>query len=168
MHLLPTSMTTELEYQPDLGIKLNSKTINWKTNRDDVRKLIGLPFKEFDRVVELGADKSILSRRDIYENINGGKNYFFFIYNADNVLNEIEIHWGIDIYVKGVKLIFEKDIKENVKALATISDNFMEIEPGNYLFPDLKLTIADKDSFGGEGHDLGYFYASTDIKHLEE
>lgn len=161
-------MKTELEYLPDIGIKLNSKTINWLTNRDDARKLLVLPFKEFDRVVKLGLDESILSKRDIYENINGEKNYFSFNYNADNVLTEIEIHWGIDIYVRGVKLIFEKDIQENVKALATISDNFTEIEQGNYLFTDLKLTIADKDSLGGEGHDLGYFYASTDIKHLEE
>ena len=161
-------MTTELEYIPDIGIKLNSQSINWQTNRDKVRNSIGLPFKELDRIVDLGPDESVLSRRDVYDDVNGEKNHFTFHYNKDNLLNEIEIHWGIDIWVKGVKLKFGKDINDNVNALTKLSNNVREIEAGNFLFPDLKLTIADKDSLGGEGHEMGYFYASTDISHFDE
>ncbi len=67
-----------------------------------------------------------------------------------------------------IKLKFEKDINDNVNALTKLSNNVREIEAGNFLFPDLKLTIADKESLGGEGHEMGYFYASTDISHFEE
>ena len=161
-------MTTKLEYTPDIGIKLNSKTINWLTDRDAVRKLIDLPFEEQDRVIDLSENQSVQCRRDVYENINAEDNYIFFNYNIDNELTEVEVHWGVDITVKDVMLNFNSNIKSNVNALKKLTDNFKEIEPGNFLFPDLKLTIADNNSLGGEDHNLGYFYASTDISHLEE
>jgi len=150
-------MTTKLEYTPDIGIKLNSVTINWRTHRDNVRKLIDLPFEILDRVTHLGDKQTIESKRDAYQNVNGGDNYFFFNFNSDNVLTEIEIHWGVDIFVKDAALSFKNPIQDNVNALTKLTDNYKEIEPGNYFFPDLKLTIADEESLGGEGHNLGYF-----------
>ncbi|GAO43215.1 hypothetical protein FPE01S_02_03190 [Flavihumibacter petaseus NBRC 106054] len=121
-----------------------------------------------DSTIDIGDNQTIESRRDVYQNINGGENYFFLNYNADNVLTEVEVHWGVDIFVKEVALNFKSHIQDNVNALKKLTDNFKEIEPGNYLFSDLKLTIADAESCGGDGHELRYFYASTDIAHLNE
>ena len=161
-------MTTTLKYIPDIGFSLNSVQINWLTTRDNVRKLINIPFKEMDSTIDLGDNRTIESKRDVYQNINGGDNYFFLNYNADNVLTEIEVHSGVDIFVNGVALNFKSHIQNNVNALKKLTDNFKEIEPGNYLFSDLKLAIADDESCGGDGHDLGYFYASTDVTHLNQ
>jgi hypothetical protein len=161
-------MTTKLEYTPDIGIKINSMTINWFTNRETVRNLLGQPSEQQDRVIDLGENLKVESRRDIYKNIYAGDNYIFLNYNTDNALTELEVHWGVDITVKDIKLDFNSNIQENITALAKLTDNFKEIETGNFLFPTLKLTIADHESLGGDGHELGYFYASTDISHLLE
>ena len=159
---------TKLEYTPDVGIKLNSSTINWLQHRGNIRKLIDLPFEEEDKVIDLGDNRSIQVKRDIYENVNSGDNYFFLNYNSENLLTEIEVQWGVNITVNDIDIDFKKNIRESVNGLCKLSHTYKEIEPGNYLFPDLKLTIADQNSLGGDGHNLGYFYASTDISHLNE
>ncbi len=161
-------MTTRLDYIPDIGIKLNSTTLNWLTTRDNVRNLLNLPYTVADNVIDIGENETIESKRDVYQNINGDENYIFLNYNADNLLNEVEVHWGVDIFVKDIVLNFNNHIQDNINALKKLTGNYREIEPGNYLFKDLKLTIADSESCGGDGNELSYFYATTDITHLDE
>ena len=44
----------------------------------------------------------------------------------------------------------------------------VELEEGNYLFKNLKISISNSESSGGEGNALSYFYASHNIDHLLE
>lgn len=159
-------MIQTIEYTPDVGFKLNSIAINWLANREIVRKLIGDLPEQQDRVIDLGENQKFESRRDIYANINASNNYLFLNYNSDNALTELEVHWGCRIIVNDVTLDFNSHIRDNVNALSRLNTHCKEIEPGNFLFSNLKLTIADNESLGGEGNNLGYFYASTDIAHL--
>jgi hypothetical protein len=161
-------MIVTLEYTPDVGIKINFLTINWITHLENVRKLLNIPFEEMDSVIDLGENQKVESKRDIYQNVNGGENYFFLNYNAENLLTEIEVHWGVTLYVKEVLLNFKNHIQDNVNTLKKLTDNYKEIELGNYLFSDLKLSISDSEYCGGDGHELRYFYASVDITHLDD
>ena len=94
------------------------------------------------------------------------KNYFFLNYNEDNKLQSIEIHGGIDVKIKNFTLEFKKDITIALKSLSAISENYSEVEDGNYVFEDLKMAIATSESMGGDGNGLDYFYASNDIEHM--
>jgi hypothetical protein len=110
-------MIIKFEYTPDVGIKINSVTINWITHRQDVRRLLNFPFGEIDSVIDLGDNQTIESKRDIYQNVNGGENYFFLNYNAENLLTEVEVHWGVTLYVKELMLNFENHIQATINTL---------------------------------------------------
>lgn len=111
---------------------------------------------------------NIIQRRDIYCNYQEQENFFFFNYDKDDFLSEIEIHHGIAIMVDETKLDFGKTFQENVSLLKNISLDNIEFSNGEHLFKDLKLTIADSESMGGEGPMLAYFYCAKNIDHLSD
>lgn len=164
----------KITYVPNIGFQLDSENFNWNDGRDSVRHKLRNQHKDDDRVIEMseffGGDKShdIEQRRDIYEDVNGEKNYFFLSYDEEDKLSELEINGGIEIFIKEIQLIFEKDINTYLEAFKKIGEKYVETEEGNYLFEDLKMTIANSESMGGEGNGLTYFYGARSIEHLIE
>ena len=163
-----------IEYIPNTGFKMNSVLFTWDDKRNIIRGNLNLKHKADDRVIELAQywdgdeSKNIKQKRDIYENYGGGNNYFFLNYGEDDKLEAIEFHWGASIMVGGVELNFEQDLDDCVNRLDKIDNEKIALEEGSYLFKNLKITLANSESLGGEGNVLGYFYASRDISHLIE
>lgn len=164
----------KLTILPDKGFELNSDIFNWREERESVRLKLKNLHKEDDRVIEMShffngdTSHDIDQKRDIYQDINGTKNYFFLSYDKDNFLSELEVHWGIKVSIDNIELEFEKDINIYLNQLTSKGYDFKEIEQGNYLFEKLKITIADAESTGGDGNGLSYLYSGQDIEHLIE
>lgn len=161
-------------YLPNFGFEIDSIKFDWNENRKIVRQKIRNQHKDDDKIIEMAAffggdkNRNIEQRRDIYENINNNKNHFFLNYDEHDNLKELEIHSGIEISIREVILEFQKDISNYLKKLILIGENYSEIEEGNYLFENLKMTIANSESLGGEGNGLEYFYSAKNIEHLIE
>lgn len=159
-------------YFPNTGFQIDTIAFNWKEDRSSVRIKLLNTHKEDDRIIEMseffGGDTShnMEQRRDIYKDIKGAVNYFFLSYDAADRLCELEVHWGIEIKVKNIDLKFEEDINEPLKRLERIGEKYLENEEGDYLFENLKMTIANAESIGGEGNNLAYFYCAENIEHL--
>ena len=164
----------KLKILPNKGFELNSDIFNWSEERESVRHKLKNLHKENDRVIEMSqffdgdTSHDIDQKRDVYRDINGTKNYFFLSYDKNNLLNELEVHWGIKVSIDNIELEFEKDINIYLNQLTSRGYDFKEIEQGNYLFEKLKITIADSESIGGEGNGLSYLYSGHNIEHLIE
>jgi len=143
-------------------------------SRKEVREKLSLKFKEDDNIISIAqyfdGDKShdIQQKRDIYENVTSDNDLIFIHYNSENRVSELEVHYGYEIKIDGTQIDFETDLAEVIKRFKKIGIKCIELEKGNYLLPTLKITIADRESLGGEGKKLSYFYCSTDISHLTE
>ena len=163
-----------IEYIPNTGFKLNSVLFAWNDARNVLRGNLNLKHKADDRVIDLAKywdgdeSKNIKQRRDIYEDYGGADNYFFLNYSEDDKLESLELHSGATIVIGGFVLHFDDDFDECVGGLDKIDSEKIELEEGSYLFKNLKITIANSESLGGDGNGLGYFYASRDISHLLE
>ena len=106
--------------------------------------------------------------RMLMEDVNGAKNYFFLSYDKQDKLNELEVHWGMNILINKIEMEFGKDIKDYLERLKSAGYEYIELEEGNYLFKGLKITIADSESMGGDGNGLSYFYSGQNIDHFVE
>jgi hypothetical protein len=93
---------------------------------------------------------------------------FFFNYKDGNLLNELEVHGGVEITVGSARLSFERELSNAVADLEIISPLVVLIGYEKYFFKDLKLTISSNEAMGGNGNDLGYFYCSANVDHLIE
>ncbi|WP_299149831.1 hypothetical protein [uncultured Dokdonia sp.] len=164
----------KIEILPNKGFKLNSDIIHWNDDRKSVRHNLKNQHKEDDNVIELSqffdgdTSHNIDQKRDVYKDINGTENFFFLNYDKDNLLSELELHYGIKVMIYNIKLEFEKDINICLKQLSSKGYEFKEIEQRNYLFEKLKITIADSTSIGGDGTELSYLYSGRTIEHLIE
>lgn len=164
----------KIEYIPNIGFNIESLTFLWGQSRSEIREKLNYKYDEDDKIIKISdflegdISFNIKQKRDIYQNISNEKNYFFLNYNEENKLSEIEVHWGMTILTKGIELNFETDIDECLKLLESIGENYTEIDEGNFLFQNLKMTISSSESIGGEASRLSYFYASKDIEHLIE
>lgn len=164
----------KIEYIPNLGFIVNSQKFLWGQERNIIREYLKNQHTEEDKIIEMSeffdGDTSfdIEQKRDIYHDINAEENYFFLNYDNDGNLEALEIHSGVLILIKDFELVFEKDINNYLKYFNSIGENYLEIEYGNFLFENLKMTIANSESMGGEGNGLSYFYSSNDIEHLKE
>ena len=163
-----------LEYLPNKGFILNTISINWQEKRNAVRETIGKTFKEDDTIIDVShyfdGDESmnIHQRRDVYETLNSLKVLVFLNYDHDNKLKEIEVHAGLNVMIDDIKLQFGKDLSEQLNQFQNKGIVYTEIEEGNYLIAELKMTLANSESMGGDGNDLTYIYLSSDISHLSE
>ncbi|WP_298507870.1 hypothetical protein [uncultured Kordia sp.] len=162
----------EIKYLPNKGFFINSLKIEWNDNRDVVRKLLENKHKSDDQIIDVShcfnGDESINihQKRDIYENLYSKNDSLFLSYNKDNVLNELEVHHGFDILVGDIRLKFGKEIMDFVKLFQNKGIEYIETESGNYFLPDLKIVIANNESFGGNGTCLEYFYSAFNTDHL--
>jgi hypothetical protein len=165
-------MTLTLSYQPDKGITIDSTLLLWNTDRRNVRQLLNESFEIADSVIDLSKynngdmSRNIIQRRDIYTNFKGLDSYFFLNYDNEDKLREIEIHNGLEIDINGEKVSFSMDIDKVVELLQVISGDKIQLSGGEYLFKNLKLTVASGEVMGGDGNELSYFYCSKDITHL--
>lgn len=165
-------MNTTLTYYPGKGVLYNEVNLYWGMNRITVRDLLHNKHTPRDSIIDLSQynngspDANIIQRRDIYQNYNGENNYFFFNYDAGDNLKEIEIHNGVEIFIQNIKLNFDIDFQDAVRLLKSISKDNLQISTGEYFFKDLKLTIADGETMGGEDNVLSYFYCAKSIDHL--
>jgi len=150
-------------YLPDQGIILNGKSLLWNTDRGIIRKLLNNSHKAGDDFI---AEINIYQRRDIYNNYGGQDNFFFLNYDENNNLSEIEIHFGFQIAVSNITFSFDQNIFKIVSLLKQVSSFHKILREGEYLFVDLKMSISDSESMGGEGNGLSYFYCSKNIDHL--
>lgn len=162
----------KIEAIPNIGIVINGKEFNWGDSRNFLRESLNNLHKEDDNIFKMSeffdgdTTCDIIQKRDIYQNINNEKNYFFLNYDKEEKLESVEIHNGINISINNIELVFEKDIYEYLKLFKTIGENYTEIEDGNFLFQNLKITIANSESMGDDGNELVYFYSSKNIDHL--
>lgn len=111
---------------------------------------------------------NIHQKRDLYENLNSDNDMLFLNYDKDGKLKELEVHSGFDILVNNIRLDFGNEILFFLNQFQKNGLEHFETEKGNYLLPQLKMTIADSESMGGNGTGLSYFYATSDISHLTE
>lgn len=159
---------------PNKGLIIDKKEFNWGDNRFTLREYLKNQHKEDDNIFNMSeffeGDTSydIIQKRDIYHNINNSKNYFFLNYDNEEKLDSLEVHEGIIISINNTELSFEKDIDENFKLLKSIDASCKIIEDGNFLFVNLKITIANSESMRGNGNRLSYFFTSRSIEHLIE
>lgn len=164
----------KLKILPNIGFEFNTERFNWNEDRVSVRQKLQYLHKEDDRLIEMShffdgdTRHDIDQKRDIYHDINGTKNYFFLNYDKDNRLYELEVHSGIEVSIDNIALKFEKDLQHYLDQLKSKGYDYKEIEPGNYVFKSLKITIADSASMGGEGQGLAYLYFGQHIDHLIE
>ncbi len=164
----------KIEYIPGDGFKLNSTFFKWGDDRKSIRNKLNNQHKEDDTIIEMAeffdGDTSydIEQKKDVYQDINNSKNYFFLSYDKENRINQLEVHWGINIIIKDIEMAFNKNINIYLDKLASKGYERIEIEEGNYFYKDLKMVIADSESMGGDGGDLSYFYSSKNIEHLVE
>jgi hypothetical protein len=154
-----------MRYLPDVGFEIGSKTIPWGMGRQLVRNALSMKFRQDDGRLDnsqfFDGDHAydIVYRRDIYSD-------FTTNFNEEDRLTEWEIHQSHTITVSEIALTFGKDTMDFVRALKTIDDQVVEVEPGNFLFTRLKILLASSGAMGGEGSGLDYVYAAKDINHL--
>jgi len=163
-----------LEYLPNHGFIINSTKIVWNSKRDSVRKLLDNKHQADDRVINVAEffdgdkNKNIYQKRDIYKDIYSKNDSLFLSYDQNNLLTELEVHNGFNILVDGISMEFGNEILNVVKQFRDREIECTEIENGNYLLSNLKMTIANGVSLGGDGTFLKYFYGAKDISHLME
>lgn len=155
----------KVTYLPNLGIEIHSEKILWNESRQNVRVKLKQSHKdddkEFDNSDFFDGDKSfnIIQKRDIYENFENEKNLFFFNYNDENKLIEIEFHTGIELIIGNTKIEIGEDIN---RTIGKLDHPYYENDDGNYFFNKLKLNIANDEYMGGDGNSLSYIYLTKD------
>ena len=136
-----------------------------------VRGNLGGIFEEEDRMVDLseyfedGENHTIEQRRDLYHDEEDS--YCFYLnYDDEDLLTELEVHSGLAILVNGHEMQFDSDIYRILESMNDSGNRGIELEEGNYLFQDLKMTIASSAATGGDGNGLAYFYGAENVEHL--
>ena len=138
-----------LEYIPDQGFRLNDILFMWFESRSGTRTKLGQQHKQMDTITDLSeyfdGDEShnIHQYRDVYQDINSSKNYFFFNFDKEGRLTELELHWGIKIKVNSLELEFDRDLDSYIVSLTRMDAEIVELEEGNYLFKNLKISISN-------------------------
>lgn len=165
-------MTTTVTYKPNKSVSFGDLELLWGIDRQEVREMLNHKFEIADEIIYLSQynngdiSKNIIQRRDIYENYNGQENFFFLNFDIEDKLQEIEIHYGLEININKQNFNFKMDIDKVAELLQNISGDKTQLSNGEYFFKSLKLTIASGEEMGGEGNVLSYFYCSKDITHL--
>jgi hypothetical protein len=148
-------MSLTLKYVPDFGVYLNDLEFRWGTERAAARRLLQNSHSHFG-----------VQRKDVYEKHLIQNNLFDLSYNRNDLLIEVEVHHGLEIIVANTCLSFENDIADVISKLEKISCAPVQIGHEQFLFKDLKLTIATAYAMGGDGNRLAYFYCSSSVQHL--
>lgn len=162
-------MTLKLTYKPDIGIIINDIALNWGTERESIRRLLNNKHQASDVIFPVKPNEFANSqRRDVYKDYVDLDTFFFLNYDDNNLLRDVEVHYGLDIIVSNVLLSFERQLPDIIKDLKAVSPSVIELGEGEYLFKALKLTIADANAMGSDGDELAYFYCSVNVDHLIE
>jgi hypothetical protein len=152
-------------YLPNLGIEIQSEKILWNKSRGNIRVKLKQSHKDDDKEFNnsdfFDGDKSfnIIQKRDIYQDFQNEKNLFFFNYNSENKLSEIEFHMGIELTIGNTEIEIGEDIN---KTIGKLEYPYSKKDDGNYFFNELKLNIANDEYMGGNGNGLSYIYLTKD------
>jgi hypothetical protein len=167
-------MAITVTYQPDKSVSFGDLVLLWGTDRQQVRTMLNDKFEIGDNVVDLSqyndgdTSQNIIQRRDIYTNYKGQDNFFFLNFDTNDRLTEVELHHGLDIHIKEVRINFSMEIEKVAELLDSISNEKEQLSEGEYFYKNLKLTIASSEAMGGDGSQLSYFYCTRDVTHLIE
>jgi hypothetical protein len=160
-----------IEFQTTNGITIDGHELCWGDDREVVRKTLNLPYVAKDHVVDVsiayGGDKSrnIIVKRDLFGDLK--KDFSFHLnYDKDQLLESAEIYKCEVLLVNSLQMPFGEDISKARQILLQGTTNEMELGPGEFLYPDLKITISTSNAMGGEGPVLSYFYTASTIDHL--
>ena len=151
----------EIRYLPNIGIEINAEKILWNESRQNLRTKLKETHKEDDTEIDnsdfFDGDSSfnIIQKRDIYQDFENDKNLFFFNYDEEDKLCEIEIHDGIELFIENKNIKIGEDINSVIEKLEY---PYSENEDGNYSFNELKINIANSEYMGGIGNNLSYIY----------
>lgn len=155
----------KVTYFINLGIEIHSEKIFWIESRQNVRAKLKQSHKEDDKEFDnsdfFDGDTSfnIIQKRDIYQDFQNEENLFFFNYDEENKLSEIEFHMGIELTIGNTKIAIGEDINRVIEKLQY---PYSENDEGNYFFNELKLTMANDEYMGGDGNSLSYIYLTKD------
>jgi hypothetical protein len=155
----------KVTYLPNLGIEIHSEKILWNESRQNIRVKLKQSHEDDDKEIDnsdfFDGDKSfnIIQKRDIYEDFENEKNLFFFSYDDENKLSEIEFHTGIELTIGNTKIEIGEDIN---RTIGKLDNPYTENDEGNYFFNELKLNIANDEYMGGDGNSLSYIYLTKD------
>lgn len=155
----------KVTYLPNLGIEIHSEKILWNESRQNIRVKLKQSHKDDDKEIDnsdfFDGDKSfnIIQKRDIYEDFENEKNLFFFSYDDEDKLSEIEFHTGIELTIGNTKIEIGEDIN---RTIGKLDYPYTENDEGNYFFNELKLNIANDEYMGGDGNSLSYIYLTKD------
>jgi hypothetical protein len=147
-------MTITLTYQPDKSVCFGDTLLLWYTDRQQVRTLLDSNFEVADSIIDLSqynngdSSKNIIQRRDIYKNYRGQDNFFFLNFDTSDRLTSVEIHDGLCIKIENVVIDFSMDIEKAANLLESISSDRVQLADEDYLFKNLKLTIASSNAMG--------------------
>lgn len=152
-------------YLPNLGIEIHSEKILWNESRENIRLKLKQSHKDDDMEIDnsdfFDGDTSfnIIQKRDIYQDFENEGNLFFFNYDDENRLSEIELHIGIELTIGNTKIEIGEDIN---RTIGKLDYPYTENDEGNYFFNELKLNIANDEYMGGDGNSLSYIYLTKD------
>lgn len=152
-------------YLPNLGIEILSEKILWNESRENIRLKLNQSHKDDDMEIDnsdfFDGDTSfnIIQKRDIYQDFENEGNLFFFNYDDENKLSEIESHIGIELTIGNTKIEIGEDIN---RAIEKLEYSYSKNDDGNYFFTELKLNIANDEYMGGDGNSLSYIYLTRD------
>ncbi len=168
------NISNKIQILSNEGIIINDVNLLWNSDRNDIRNLLNLKYKENDTFIDFStyfdgdSSHNIHQKRDVYKKIFSKNDLVFLIYDKENKLRELEIHSGYRIVLDDIEFRFNRDIKEYLNIFKNKQIIYKEIEEGNYFFEKLKIVIADNEAMGGDGHNLAYFCVSSDVNHLIE
>lgn len=155
-------------YLPTEKLLFGTVNINFGENRVSVRQKLGLSYIEDNQIIQLSDSTSdvINQRRDIYKRKNFEEDLFFLSYDSTDLLNELEVHNCERVSVNDFTFTFDMQLSSIVFELSKFS-KVKKISEGEFFFPEIKVSIMDKNQMGGEGNTLGYFYCADDVSHLD-
>ncbi|MBX2923989.1 MAG: hypothetical protein KF746_17450 [Chitinophagaceae bacterium] len=156
-------------YNPLRKIFIDETALEFGEKRESIRRKLGKKHIVDDQILQIGDSDTdvIYQRRDIYQNLNATKNYFFLGYNENDLLSEVEIHNCDKIKVNDFVFNFNDDLTFIASGLSKYS-SVIKYGDGEYLLSDIKVSLLDKSQMGEYGdHHLGYFYCAEDVTHLE-
>ncbi|NML21405.1 hypothetical protein HHL16_11000 [Pseudoflavitalea sp. G-6-1-2] len=157
-----------LQYNPKREVILDTVRLPFGISREIARVLLGNTHKEENEEFHFPDEEPINQRRDVYNRMDASGEYFFLLYDRNDLLKEVEMHHCKKIRVFDIEFGFTDDvdlIAEELSAHVAITEQ----EEGSYSFKDLGISIISEKQMGGEeSNNLAYFYCTSDTGHWEK
>ena len=87
-------MSISFKYEPDKGIVYNDIFLPWRMDRSLIRNKLQGRYEVQDLEFE-----GIISRRDVYRELEGQLVLIFFNFDSNDLFIELEIHEGVNLAI---------------------------------------------------------------------